>query len=273
MRIKISIAKSPDFSTTLKQSTKALAAAINRTLEEGQRAQRQAMAGSFVDRRAGFLNRMVKIAPSDRATAERLVGRIRIVGPEGREEAAYYLARHEGPGGPQRRAGSVGYSSDLATRIGSLWAIPTPAIRPAFRDAVPRKLYLPALHLQASRYEGTTRSGKTSGYAGVHRTASGKQQIKGSDRTFVLFGANGGDPIGVFQRRGKSGFGRKGRSRGRVALYGQGVRDDIRMIWRFRPTITLKPRLRFYETVGGTIQQRIGINYSGMLTSMIAKSR
>lgn len=266
MQITINVQRSPGGLWDLvKKSPDITARAINRTLEEGQAAERGVIGQKFVDRQGGFLNRMVKISAADRATSTRVIGRVRIVGPEGSEGKGQLLARHE-EGGVQRRG--IGYSADPVTRTGSLWAIPTKAIRPNFADKIPRKLYLPALHLQPSRYEGTTRKGKASGYVGLHHTSTGKPQIKGADRTFILFGANGGAPIGVFQRKG----GKRGKSLGRrsqidfAAMRSTGIRDDIRLIWAFRPTITLKPRLSFYDTITHTYRDRLAINYQGFLT-------
>ena len=60
---------------------KLMANAINRTLEEAQRVQRELVARRFIDRqRRGLLERMVKISREDRAQPDRLTGRIRIAG-------------------------------------------------------------------------------------------------------------------------------------------------------------------------------------------------
>lgn len=269
MRIRISVAKSPDFVGVLKQSNRALAAAINRTLEEGQAAERQAMAGRFIDRRRGFLSRMIKIAPSDRATPDRLRGAVRVVGPEGSEQrAARYLTRHEDPPPESTPGGS--YSIDPSVRIKGYFWIPTGVIRPQFSDTVQRKLYPSSL--------GMTERQDVTGFrrANVHTTSGGYYQIKGKQRTFVLFGANGGAPIGIFQRRGSRKLGGRGRSAGRRVVWQDGgsrVRDDIQLIWAFASRIHLKPRLFFYQTVGDTVRSRIGVNYSGMLASMLTRSR
>jgi hypothetical protein len=264
MPVKITLKRNTaQLDALIKNAPARAAMAINRTLEEAQTAQRQLIARSFVDRRGGFLNRMVKIGRGDRATATRLVGSVRVIGPEGREGAAWYLSRHDHPSGPQRRAG-VGYSDDVATRIGSLWAIPTNVIRPNFSATVPRSLLPSSLRLTARKDVVGTLAAK------IHTTGRGIQQLKGNKRTFVLFGAHGGAPIGVFQRFGTSKLGGRGKSAGRVMKWHNGVRasrDDITLLWRLRSTIQLKPRLRFYETVGDTFNNRMTTNLAGFLTS------
>jgi hypothetical protein len=265
MRITLSLQHTPDFKAIIRTSVKALSDAINRTLEEGQQAQRATMARSFVERRREFLDRMVKIAPSDRARPDRLIGRLRIIGPEGAESRSSILSRHEDP--PASTTAPGGYSIDPSVRIRGVFWLPTPVIRPQFSGVIPPKLFPTNLRL-VDRHDvvGTLR-------AKVHTTSTGHLQLKGGQRTFVLFGANDGSPIGIFQRKG----GKKGRSKGRRTLFRQGVgpqvRDDIQMLWAFRRTIHLKPRLHFYQVVPQTVQQRIAVNYSGFMSAALRGSR
>jgi len=236
-----------------KQAAFALSKAMNSAMVDGQTAQRGIVRANFVDRtNRNFLRNLVKIGAGDRATRDRLEATIRIIGPEGSESAGRLLARHE-DGGVQTPNG-IGYSIDPSVRIGNFWAIPTEAIRPTFASRVPGKLYPKALHLMASRDVVGTRA------AHVHTTSRGVLQLKGDDRTFVLFGANGGPPIGIFQRSGTRKFGGKGKSGGKRVVFAAGgniVRDDIRLIWAFKPTITLKPRLFFFSTVTESVRQQL----------------
>jgi hypothetical protein len=241
-------------------SVKALVLAINRTIEEGQAAERSSMASNFIDRRSGFLNRMVKIAPGDRPTAANIVGNLRIIGPEGAEDRAAILTRHE-DGGTRTTGG--GYSDDLSTRIGGLFYIPTTVIRPQFSSIVARKLYPTNLRLVPRRDVVGTLKPKT------RTTSSGRIVLEGDQRTFVLLGANGGAPIGIFQRKG----GKRGKSAGKRATWHNSQRfdrDDIQEIWRFKPSINLKPRLHFFEVVPDTIRTRTPINFKGYLDPLLA---
>jgi hypothetical protein len=253
-----------------------LANAMMRTLEEAQRAQQDLVGRRFIDRQnRGFLKRMVKIGSDDRPTPDRLVGRIRIIGPEGAEDRKNLLLKHE-EGGVRTTGG--GFSIDPSVRVKGVFWLPTRAIRASFSDTVPRRLYPASLHLTESRYEGTTRKGKKAGYAGVHRTSSGKLQLKGSDRTFLIMGANGGRPIGIFQRSGRSKWGGAGRSGGKALGWnkhggGWHTRDDIRLIWAFKPRITLKPRLEFKATVPRVLQDRMPINYAGFMAKALEGAR
>lgn len=246
---------------------------INKTIDEAQEAQRQHVARAFVDRQGkGLLRRLVKIGRADRPTPDNLTGRVLIVGPEGSEGAGSLLSRHEDGGQRRRPGGSAG--SDPTQRVRGVFWIPTKAIRPSFAQAVPRKLYPASLHLQESRYEGTTKKGKRAGYVGARKTSGGKLVLKGSDRTFVMFGANGGRPIGVFQRSGKSKWGGKGRSGGKALGWSKvssswHTRDDIRLIWAFKPTITLKRKLRFYDIAPKTIRDRASANFDSIVRKML----
>jgi len=271
IRLKVSIAHGPDFKAMSKSARQALANGINRTLEEAQTAQRQSMARNFVDRPGGVvLANMVKIAGRDRATPDNLIGRIRIIGPEGAENLSTLLTRHEDP--PPVTTAGGGYSIDPSVRIGGFFYLPTKTIRPTFPAVIPRSLYPSNLRL-VDRHDvvGILR-------AKVHTTGSGQMQLKGNKRTFVLFGANGGGPIGIFQRAGSKGkLGGRGRSKGRRTLFVQGSgprqSDDIQLIWAFRRTIHLKPRLHFYDIVPRTIGERLPVNYSGFVAAAMRASK
>jgi hypothetical protein len=243
-----------------------LSKVLNKSIEEAQAAQRELVARRFIDRQGkNLLRNMIKIGRDDRPRPDRLVGRVRVVGPERAEDRRILLFKHEEGG--VRRPGGGGSSIDPSMRVKGVFWLPTKAIRPQFSYAVAKEFMPAALHLKQSRYEGTTRKGKRAGYVGLHATSAGKLQLKGGKRTFVMFGANGGAPIGVFQRSGKSQWGRAGRSGGRALAWNKQssswhTRDDIRLIWAFRPSITLKPRLEFHNTTTRVLQERVPANFT-----------
>lgn len=249
-----------------KQSAFATALAMNRTMEEAQTAQRQGLHQAFTFRGTHqFFGRMVKIRREDRAQRDRLRARLRIEGPEGEEGKGKLLARHES-GGP-RNTGAGGYSTDISYRLKGMFYLPTPMLRPSFLSPVPRNMYPASLRLTDRRdVDGSTLSAK------IHRTWRGKQQLKGKRRTFVLF-SNTGEPWGIFQRIGATST-RYARNRRGVLVRRDGGRDpNIKKLWRFRRSITLKPRLRFGSRVLRVIQERYPVNYRGFLSHAVRTSR
>lgn len=235
-----------------KQAAYAMALTINRTLDEAQVQIRAGIRQRFTirGRSAGFIDRLVKRRREDVATKERMTGRLRIEGPEGDLARAKILTRHE-EGGP--RTVGIGYSIDPVTRMGGFFHIPTEILRHPFSASVERKMYPAHLGLTARRtIEGATV------VPGHRRTRAGKDQIKGKQRTFVLFSPSG-RPWGIYQR----GDGTPGKTRN----------YDIHLIWRFDRQITLKPRLQFFETGRETIQQRVPVNYPAFLRHALRTAR
>lgn len=252
-----------------KQSVFATALAMNRTLEEGQTAQRNALYGGFTFRGTDqFFGRMVKIRGEDRATKGRLRARIRIEGPEGDEGKGSLLARHERGG--TRTTGRGGYSTDISYRLKGMFYLPSRHLRPSFGSAVPRAMHPANLRLTERRdVDGSTMAPR------IHRTWGGKQQLKGKRRTFVLF-SNTGAPLGVYQRTADTRPRYAHDKRGRVIARRQrdGVRDpNIRKIWSFARTIRLKPRLGFERRIVRTIHERFQLNYRAFLSHAIRTSR
>jgi hypothetical protein len=224
-----------------KQANYALALTINRTLDEAQVAVRTGIRSRFTirGRAAGFVDRLVKRRREDFANKRNLLGRLRIEGPEGDLARAKILTRHQEGG--ERTTNGIGGTIDPVARIGNFFFIPTDHIRFPFSATVPRKFFPAYLGLQPMR---SIAGGST---IKSHTTRSGKVQLKGKQRTFVLFSPNG-RPWGIYQR----GEGTKGKTRG----------YDIRLIWRFDKRITLKPRLQFYETARSVFQDRAAANFS-----------
>jgi hypothetical protein len=169
MKISIVPVKIPNLSASVTVMRNSMAAAINRTLEEGQAAERASIAKNFVDRRNGLLNRMIKIGPEDRAKPASLVGSLRVVGPRGSEALAAILTRHESPASAQ------------VAPAGQPFIIPSKAIRPTFATLVPRRLYPKKLGIVGTQ--------------GV------------STKTFVVMNPNTAEPIGIYQRLGRGGGG------------------------------------------------------------------
>jgi hypothetical protein len=256
----------PGLPAVAKQMAFATALAMNRTIEEAQAAQRQGQYQSFLFRGTDdFFSHMVKIRPEDRARKDRLKARLRIEGPEGAQQKGALLARHEAGG--VMTTGAGGASVDINYRLKSMFFIPTQALRPSFANPVPRSMFPANLRL-------TDRKDVSGGTlpANVHRTRGGKLQLKGKQRTFVLF-SNSGQPWGVFQRIGVSStryaFNKKG-----FLVHRDGGHDpNIKQIWRFTPSITLRPRLRFEQRVVGVIRQRYPMNLEAFTSFAIRTAK
>lgn len=249
-----------------RQSAFATALAMNRTMEEGQERQRQGLYGGFRFRGTDtFFNRMVKIRGEDRARKDRLRARIRIEGPEGDESKGALLARHEKGG--LRTTGRGGASTDINFRLKGMFYLPTRNLRPSFANAVPRSMHPANLRLTERRdVDGGTMAPK------IHRTWRGKQQLKGKQRTFVLF-SNTGQPWGIYQRTGSTAVTYARNRRGIMVRRDRGRDPSIKKLWSFTPSISLKPRLRFEQRITRTIHERFQLNYSAFLSHAIRTSR
>jgi hypothetical protein len=252
MQISIKVVRGKDGlagAAQLKQYSFATANAMNRTLDESQAAMRAGIRQRFTvrGRSAGFIDRLVKRRREDFATRDRLVARIRIEGPENDLARGAILARHEEGG--LRTAGRGGYSIDPSYRVQGQFFLPTGVLRSNPSEVIARAMYPANLRLAPRRdISGGMMSAK------VHKTRTGKLQLKGKRRTFVLFAAHGGAPIGIYQRGDGSG--------------GRTHSEDFHRIWSYRKTIRLKPRrLEFFPTIRSTVQQRYQLNLGGFLRS------
>lgn len=241
MRIAITLKKSgPGFAAVMKQQPFALANAINRTLEEAQAAQRGVVHTGFTVRNPGFIDRLIKIKTTDRARKDRLIGRLRIEGPQGDPDRGVVLSRHEEESTHTRPGGPL-----------NAFFIPADVLRPSRTSVVPRNLYPKNLRLM----DRMAPSGML--YAKRHTTKRGIVQIKGKQRTFVLVErgtGSGGDgrAFGIYQREGP---------------------HDIQLLWLYARKLHLRPRLRFGETFVRTVNERLLINYRGMLASALRTAR
>jgi hypothetical protein len=236
----------PGLSSVPKQAAFAMALTINRTLDETQAAVRARIRQRFTirPRGASFIYRLVKRRREDFADRKRLTGRLRIEGPESDLARAKILSRHEEGG--SRTTGAGGYSIDPSFRLKGFFFVPTDQLRAPFSAEVLRAMYPANLRLTERRaIEGGTTA------PNVHHTAAGKLQLKGKRRTFVLLSAGSGRPLGVYQRGDGSG--------------GRTSRHDIKLIWRFDPQITLRPRLQFFDTGREMIRTRVPVNLPGFL--------
>lgn len=258
------------FAGFAKQNAFAVANAINRTLDEGQIAQRAGIHARFTlrGRAVSFIDRMVKRRREDFAQRDRVIGRLRIEGPEGDYGRGAILARHESGG--VRTTGQGGASVDPRQRLAAYFYLPQRALRSSFASSVARRYYPANLRLMDRRdIDGTLP-------AQVHTTKRGKYQLKGKDRTFVIFSASGSGavPFGIFQRKG----GRSGRATARHGKYEDGRRfgqrdPNLTKLWGFKRQVALKPRLQFVDTQRRTVTDRFAINYRGMLSAAIRTAR
>lgn len=195
--------------------------AINRTALDIQRAVRTSMLSSFTiapDRKR-FMDMMVRFDRKNYATKTNLEARIGVndtespAAGEGRDRS-FILGRHE-TGGVRRAPDPL-----------RPFAIPTRALRAGAFDVPPRSLYPSSLRLVERRTPSGTLPAKS------RVTKRGKIMIQGKRGTFVMDAGTGvGNPKvrGVWQRTGPG-------------------KRDIRMLWMYRDRISLRPRLRFYET-------------------------
>lgn len=192
-----------------------------------------------------FIESLIRFPKSAWSTKERLYTTVGIDGDEGDvgvgsdKNRGFLLGRHEAGG--------------IRTRTDPLrpFFIPTDELRGGEYDLPPHSMYPVALGLMEGRgvVSYTTivnpTTGKTRKKAVIgnkliksHITATGKLQIQGKRGTFLLGPMNApGDPRiwGIYQRTGPG-------------------RRDVRMIWAFRTSIDLPPRLHFYDAIDAYVQ-------------------
>jgi hypothetical protein len=198
----------------------AVSLALNKTAKEFQQAMRVGISRRFTLRRPAFILGLVHIprggasnVKAGRYTAEIVVGGSEPGSKSFRSRGL--LAKFEGGGQKQSR--------DEMMPV----AVPTPSLRPSFAEMVPRALFPKNLRLQERRTPDGTLGPK------VHVTGTGKAQIKGKRRTFVL-GQPGQRGWGVFQRTGPK-------------------KGDIRMLWSYRMRVPIPRRLQFADTARGMV--------------------
>lgn len=217
----------------------ALSLALNTAAKEGQAATRRALPQRFTiaPGREKFLARLVRIGRSDWARKDRLQATIRINEGESSsgKDRSHILGRHQ--------AGGVRIASDPMRPF----FIPTQAIRAGDRDLPPRRLYPSALRLTEQR--------SVSGSLPIRSrlTSGNRVTFIGKRNTFMLHPS--------FQR---------GVTERQWGIYRRlsPRRGDIEMIWAMRKRITLRPRLRFYETVSETVATR----FDALVAAAVARA-
>lgn len=224
---------------------------LNRSAEEVQTRLRQEEYLKLTIRNPQFMERLVKIKGEDRATKSRLVARVRIEGPEGSERLGGLLARHI-EGGVVTKPGG-GYSIDPTFQVEGMQQIPTEVLRFPKSAIIPRRLYPTNLRIVSRKDVVGTLPAK------VHKTATGKYQLKGKQRTFVLNVPGTNTPLGIFQRGTGAG--------------GKTNRTDINLIWYFKKSITLKPRYPFYTLSDRVFTERFPVNWQGFWSYALATAK
>lgn len=179
---------------------------------------------------AQFLERMVKFNRGDMARANNLTTRIAIEGPEGDPSKAELLTRHIDGGTHSRPGGPL-----------SSFYIPSDAARPSRMSVVPRNLYPTNLRLA----DRLAPSGML--YAKRHMTRTGKVQLKGKQRTFILSDA-AGRPYGIYQREGP---------------------HDIQLLWFYTARVTDRARYDFFGIARRTFVERFPIVMNGILPKVL----
>jgi hypothetical protein len=271
VRIQVTVHKS-GFGTPgiAKQVAFATALAMNRTLDEGQVQERLGIAQRFTVRRPQFINRLVKRRRDDFARPDRLIARLRIEGPEGAEQRGMILGRHEIGGEHTGRATGV---TDVVSQIAGYFFLPADVTRPSKQTSVQRALYPANLRLVARKDIVGTLQAK------VHRTKSGRIQLKGKLRTFVLMERGTSRPLGIYQRDGGKGAPQERhyyRAPGTGRFVSIGARrkeNDVQIVWTFNKRIHLSPRLQFFATQQANFDQRYAANFRGFMSFAVRTSR
>lgn len=199
---------------------------------------------TIAPQRRRFMLRLIKRTKEDMATKTKLEARVRIAGPEGAEGRGVLLARHEA-GGQQVMGRAPFY-------------IPTKEIRPGPYSLPPRSMYPKALRLMDQRGVTGTLHGGTKGkhrkIAGVDTSAAKLRRV-GLGGTFVLRPRTGSERgWGIYQRQGEGS-------------------EGLKMLWSFRTTIKLPPRLRMLETAKATMLRVWAPNVIAALERAIKTSR
>jgi hypothetical protein len=126
------------------------------------------------------------------------------------------------------------------------------AARPSIQSSVVNAYRFQNLKLRRQTSRGTSkRKYRSSATIKSHVTATGKVQWKGTNRTFMLTETGKAPKGGVYQRVGPG-------------------RDDIRMVYSFKPPMRLKRRLRFIETGRRVAEQSFAANLKREVDATLA---
>ena len=180
------------------------------------------------------------IGTDHRATKSELFSRVGISKEFGLgqgKDRNFLLTRHQ-EGGPR------------STTADKPFFIPTDEIRGADHAVAPRALYPANLRLFARR------TPESSLPARQRATKRGKVQTQGKQRTFILDARPTADPRawGVFQRTGPG-------------------KRDIRMLWAFRTSLQLPPRLAFYDTTTQAVLDRWATRFDEALARALSTAK
>lgn len=212
----------------------AVARGLNRTAEEAQTRHQASLFGAFRFRTAQSaeaFRRAIKLHPRERATRYKLTAMLRV----------------EGSGGPSSEARlrrMIYRHEDGGTSEGNFF-LPARGLRTSTTNP-PRSLYPKNLGIEPRRRieGGFTRA-----------------QQQGKQGAYVVPG------VGIFQRltsdrvstRRRTADGRSFLATGRNSTRG------TRPLWWFKQRITLRPRLRFHETVERVTRDRLSTNVQGFV--------
>lgn len=242
--IRVAVKPSPALVTNFSGKVRRrLAAAINRTLEEGQARGRQLLHQRLTVRTSGsarYLENLVKFERFDRATPDNLSGRMGLqdtgTGTR-RRSAALLIALTRG---------------DTRSRpVTAPFFIPTTGpggLRPTPPSVIPRSLYPSALRLARTRFTINS-PGK--------QTKRGKRGtiLVGKRGTFAIdpefHAASNPRTYGVWQRTGR------------------GASSQTHLLWSYRVQRTVRKRLPFQEEVLREVRQRWPINVAGFIATAL----
>lgn len=227
--------------------------AVNWTAKAAQDAVRARVAAQFTLRRAQFILNTVKIEKYDFATKRNPTAfRLKI------DEKREYLAKFE--------EGGTRQSKDPTFPI----AIPSSNLRPTFAELPPRSMYPRALRLVPSR-------GTVGVYYLLGKNAKGKRRTK---RVFgTLPALQKRTKRGVLQWTGKRDtfvldpnehFGVK--TRGVYQRTGPG-KKDVKLLWTYKYSIPIPPRLRFVETATAAVHRTFAANFANAYARAMATAR
>lgn len=221
--------------------------ALNRLAVAAQKEVRASLDQKFTiaPERQKFMERLVRFGKEDRATKERQHARLVIAQSKGNDtsltsakDRGLILGRHE-DGGVRRADPDKPFF------------IPTDDLRTGDRQLIPRRMYPAALRLTERR----DASGKMLPVLG-RRTKSGGFMAQGKRSTFIIDARTTSDPRawGIFERVGSH-------------------KRDIRMLWAFRTTIRLTPRLAFYATVDRVVAEKLEAIFDEALAFALRTAR
>jgi hypothetical protein len=213
----------------------ASAVALNRSANLVQGIMRQSMRRNFTIRRGDFIDRLIKIRNSDRATKDNLTTRIRVEGPTNdlNDRAANLLLQHE-LGGTQVRSNVLDIKAmERSARQGMYFiqgkALQNGSVPP--RALFPENLGLaPKRDADGSSYYALGRGSIKKKLTPFRKTSGHKVRIEGKSNTFMV------NPL--YQQ-----------TKLKMPVIFQRVGKGLRVLWIFKGQRTLRPRLAFTDTV------------------------